>query len=508
MPEKTMTSSRLAVPHPPSELGVDDGNENLAEKFRNILGSQCQVKRVDKNRNVIGDASAEEMGQCMMNEQRRKAMLAQVAGKSGSEIAEWIEKVKAKANELYYSRDFHNAMLLYVDCLAGVEELGNKRGSATLEEVTAEGELTACGDHRQEDQHGNLQVLVTSNLAACMLELGRCENCIQLCTLALGVDPAHSKCLLRRGIAYYRLREPGLALEDLDKLHNSFSSTSSSSSSPSSSCDETLQKKVQNYRNLCRRALKEEKACTRKMFNHKLYSQVTKEDELICISSKAGDTRKKSASPTTSLAQQVLRLCDSITSTAGSSAPSLELPNKNDIAGSDRTRQPPLLLNSEEADPEQEICSRPATRKRGRELSFYGDKADVKAVNEGDLDKLIEQELRKYREEAVSPFDAYSGALRTFLRRSLVLLCRGRKNGMRDDGHGGGAPSTYGMSDDVGGGESTSMPFKMSHLAAACFFVAGSGVVLFGGLMILRTLIEGGVRRAGYNHVRADYTYS
>ena len=50
-----------------------------------------------------------------------------------------------------------------------------------------------------------------------MLELNQLPGCIDVCNLALKVDPENVKCLMRKGIAHHRLRMPREARGFLEK---------------------------------------------------------------------------------------------------------------------------------------------------------------------------------------------------------------------------------------------------------------------------------------------------
>ncbi|CAD7935100.1 unnamed protein product [Amoebophrya sp. A120] len=195
-------------------------------------------------------------------------------GNDFDKVVQWVEAVKAKANALYYSSRYEpdrvqehelvsdpasdeqaialcsarpdgttspaacpststscasedlscdlaklkEAALLYYDCLSGLEKCAKiivakgqyDEGSSSCSSTTETGGRTENEKTRNSYQQ-QIQLPITANLAACMLEMRHFRECIRLCDLALSVQPDHVKALVRRGIAYYKLREPGKA---------------------------------------------------------------------------------------------------------------------------------------------------------------------------------------------------------------------------------------------------------------------------------------------------------
>merc|ERR550514_1448176 len=101
-------------------------------------------------------------------QQRLGGLAEYVKDMSREEKLEWALKVKDLGNEKYAANCFDEATTLYNDCLVALD----------LEGTEAECERT-----RRE-----LQLPVCTNLAACMIESGSYERCIEICELALQVD--------------------------------------------------------------------------------------------------------------------------------------------------------------------------------------------------------------------------------------------------------------------------------------------------------------------------------
>lgn len=203
--------------------------EPLAQQVKQILGDHCTVQRVDKSRKVVGSASPEELGHCMQAEQRRKWCLSQVENmQTAEELVGWMRKVKDEGNKWYYEREFKEAALLYKDCLAALERCGEllKQGREISEgggaTTSRRGDTVRDSDSAalRKTCQDEIQIPVTVNLAACVLEMGKFDDCVTLCDLALGVDANHVKSLVRRGIALYRLREPHRAKVSTSSMQN------------------------------------------------------------------------------------------------------------------------------------------------------------------------------------------------------------------------------------------------------------------------------------------------
>ncbi len=166
-------------------------------------------------------------------------------GRSRLEKLEWALLVKERANELYWALDFKEAALMYTDCLVALDFTagkeangaavaangGEKPSTVTIEEVEEEeanpnsrglltpGAISEAGvDSLDLRMRHEVQLPVTANLAACLLEIGQYARVIEMCDITLAIDPRHAKALMRRGIARYRQgSDTRVAREDFEK---------------------------------------------------------------------------------------------------------------------------------------------------------------------------------------------------------------------------------------------------------------------------------------------------
>ena len=98
-------------------------------------------------------------------------------------------KLKALGNERYKAGDFFEAIRLY--------------GRA----------ICYCP---LDDTHNHSRAVFHSNRAACHLAIGRYEQCIDDCSIAIDLDPRYVRALMRRAKAYEKLERLEDAVEDLD----------------------------------------------------------------------------------------------------------------------------------------------------------------------------------------------------------------------------------------------------------------------------------------------------
>mmetsp|Transcript_51049 Transcript_51049/g.143684 ORF Transcript_51049/g.143684 Transcript_51049/m.143684 type:complete len:306 (-) Transcript_51049:63-980(-) len=167
-----------------------EANEgNAPQSFVDILGPGCVIKRMDKDRKIVGTAAPEEMQEELMTrastQKRLGACAEHVKGLSRMEKLRWALDLKDRANEFFYASKFAEAAKLYNDCLVALDFEGTAEENA---EVGAKLQLPVC-----------------TNLGACMIEMGQYERCIEICDLALAVDRQSPRALYRRGLAQYRL---------------------------------------------------------------------------------------------------------------------------------------------------------------------------------------------------------------------------------------------------------------------------------------------------------------
>lgn len=174
----------------------EEGQQNFAE----LLGPNCVIKRVDKNQKVIGNAKPEEMQHVLMSraatQKRLGACAEHVKNLSRKEKMHWALDLKDQANRCYATSNFEEAAQLYNDCLVALDFEGTEEENA---EVATKLQLPIC-----------------TNLAACLIEMGKYEECIDMCNIALSVEEAAPKALYRRGLARYRLGDYAKARPDLE----------------------------------------------------------------------------------------------------------------------------------------------------------------------------------------------------------------------------------------------------------------------------------------------------
>lgn len=168
--------------------------------FRDLLGPGCVVKRVDKDQRVLCHAKPEEMQEELLTraaaQKRIGACADYVKDMARSDKLQWALELKEQANEFYSASDFEEAARLYNDCLVALDLDGTEEENSEVA--------------------NKLQLPVCTNLAACMIEMGRYARCVEICDIALSVDPCCAKALYRRGLARYRTGEHRLALPDLE----------------------------------------------------------------------------------------------------------------------------------------------------------------------------------------------------------------------------------------------------------------------------------------------------
>lgn len=170
------------------------------QSFAELLGPNCVIKRVDKNQKVIGNAKPEEMQHVLMSraatQKRLGACAEHVKHLSRKEKMHWALDLKDQANRLYADSNFEEAAQLYNDCLVALDLEGTEEENA---EVATKLQLPIC-----------------TNLAACLIEMGKHVECIDMCNIALSVDATAPKALYRRGLARYRLGDYAAARPDLE----------------------------------------------------------------------------------------------------------------------------------------------------------------------------------------------------------------------------------------------------------------------------------------------------
>mmetsp|Transcript_10183 Transcript_10183/g.18568 ORF Transcript_10183/g.18568 Transcript_10183/m.18568 type:complete len:330 (-) Transcript_10183:196-1185(-) len=238
----------------PDGHGELDGLDGSS--FAEILGSDCVIQRVDKNQKVLGGAKPEEMQHELMSrastQRRLSACADHVKNMSREEKLLWALDLKDKGNESYHASKFEEAARLYGDCLVALHFEG------TPEE---NGEVAS-----------RLQLPVCTNLAACLIEMGGYERCIEICNIALTVDSKAVKAIYRRGVAHFRLGVYKSARSDFEAAL-AFISTAQAddgeggdSNSQDSEPMGDLQRRVRTYLGHIQRFSEQERATCKRMF--------------------------------------------------------------------------------------------------------------------------------------------------------------------------------------------------------------------------------------------------
>lgn len=166
----------------------DDGEGEEPTSFRDLLGPDCVIRRVDKDKKFLCNAKPEEMQKELMSraatQKRLGACAEHVKNMKRDEKLRWAIELKDQANQFYNNMNFEEAARLYNDCLVALD-------------------LDGAPEENREVQL-KLQLPVCTNLAACTIEMGRYQQCIEICDIAISVDPKCAKALYRRGLAHYR----------------------------------------------------------------------------------------------------------------------------------------------------------------------------------------------------------------------------------------------------------------------------------------------------------------
>lgn len=188
---------------PPAEEVDEEAEESDAgeeKSFAELLGPECVIKRVDKDKNVLSNAKPEEMERELRTrasaQKRLGACAEHVRHMSRVEKLRWAIDLKDKANEFYAANNFEEAARLYSDCLVALDLDGSEE---EVREVAVKLQLPVC-----------------TNLAACMIESGKYARCVEICDIALGVDSECAKALYRRGLARYRTGDHAGARPDFE----------------------------------------------------------------------------------------------------------------------------------------------------------------------------------------------------------------------------------------------------------------------------------------------------
>mmetsp|Transcript_51676 Transcript_51676/g.82110 ORF Transcript_51676/g.82110 Transcript_51676/m.82110 type:complete len:311 (+) Transcript_51676:108-1040(+) len=176
------------------------GEGEQPTSFRDLLGPECVIRRVDKDKKFLSTAKPEEMQKELMSraatQKRLGACAEHVKNMNRDEKLRWAIELKDQANQFYNNQNFEEAARLYNDCLVALD-------------------LDGDPEENREVQL-KLQLPVCTNLAACTIEMARYQQCIEICNIAIDVDPKCAKALYRRGLAHYRLGDHVSARPDFE----------------------------------------------------------------------------------------------------------------------------------------------------------------------------------------------------------------------------------------------------------------------------------------------------
>lgn len=187
------------------QIGDEDDEDGEGEgqaptNFRDLLGPDCVIRRVDKDKKFLSNTQPEEMQAELMaragSQKRLGACAEHVKNMDRDQKLHWAIGLKDEANRFYQNLNFEEAARLYSDCLVALDFEGDAQSTKEVRE--------------------KLQLPVCTNLAACTIEMGKYERCIEICDIALEVDPKCPKALYRRGLAHYRLGDHMSARPDFE----------------------------------------------------------------------------------------------------------------------------------------------------------------------------------------------------------------------------------------------------------------------------------------------------
>lgn len=233
----------------------DEEINNMADvDFGELLGPDCVIKRVDKERNVIGGSNPKEMQRELLTkadaQKRLGACAEHVKDFTRTEKLEWAVNLKDRGNESYFANRFDEAAKLYNDCLVALDLDG------TPEEI--------------REVQEKLQLPVCTNLAACMVEMGHNSGVINICDIAISIDPKCAKALYRRGLAQYRMGFHSTAKPDFEAalkvVREQTDVTSETEADPDSQKRADLEKRIIIYLNYIRTFGAQEKQACKRMF--------------------------------------------------------------------------------------------------------------------------------------------------------------------------------------------------------------------------------------------------
>ncbi|CAM9212635.1 unnamed protein product [Chrysoparadoxa australica] len=111
------------------------------------------------------------------------------------EKKEWAIKLSKKGNSLYKEGDYKGAMTVYMQCFMGLDLEGSKEAKRSSQQ--------------------EIQLPVLCNLAACSLALGESRKAVDLCDLALQIDPKCFRACTRKAAALLDLKDVAGAKKEI-----------------------------------------------------------------------------------------------------------------------------------------------------------------------------------------------------------------------------------------------------------------------------------------------------
>lgn len=231
---------------------VDREGEGGGDMSLTELLSQggCTIKRVDKDKNVIGEVDhktfTKEAESQAATQQRMGTIAEYLKDMAPEQKLEWALQLKDQANKEYFAKHFEEASKLYNDCLLAMDFGGS--------------------DEQKQIVKEKLQLPVCTNLASCMIELGNYPRCIDICNLALDVDPESVRALYRRGLSHYRLANHVSARKDLAHALKAIEAQKPEAAPEEQKSLEDLSRRITVYAAHIQKFAVKEKASCEKMF--------------------------------------------------------------------------------------------------------------------------------------------------------------------------------------------------------------------------------------------------
>ena len=97
----------------PSIQDATDGTNGQIAQIFHDMGGNCEIKRVDKNKKVLGTAKPEDFELEVNRAQRMGTVAEGLKGLSRAEKMQWALALKDEANDYYRQRNFKAAATAY-----------------------------------------------------------------------------------------------------------------------------------------------------------------------------------------------------------------------------------------------------------------------------------------------------------------------------------------------------------------------------------------------------------